>query len=267
MEKVQGEMMTGTIDAVYTIWLREIKRFLKSKSRIVGSGGQPLIWLAIVGIGLGSAFALKVNGSVPYLTFVSAGLIGMTILFSSIFAGVSVIWDRQFGFLKEILVAPVSRLSIVLGKIAGSSTIAVMTSLLILAVVIIFGIIPLGSLSVLGIVELLVFMLLASATFVAMGLIIAALINNIESFQVLINFLVMPLFFLSGALFPISGALPIWLDALSHIDPLFYAIDGMRASLIHFSTYPIMVDMIVTIFCAIIFIGMATVLFKRIEGK
>ncbi|MCL4389362.1 ABC transporter permease [Candidatus Marsarchaeota archaeon] len=260
--------MTGTLDAAYTIWLREMKRFLKSKFRMIGSGGQPLIWLAIVGVGLGSAFALHVGSSgIPYLTFVSPGLIGMVILFSSIFAGVSVIWDKQFGFLKEILVAPISRFSIVLGKIAGSSTIAVFTALIILVIVVVFGIIPIGSLSAVGVIEAILFMLMAAATFVAMGLIIAALINNIESFQVLINFLVMPLFFLSSALFPVSSSLPIWLNGLAHIDPLFYSIDGMRGALVHFSTYPMWIDAIATIIGMVIFVGAATLLFKRIEGK
>ncbi len=259
--------MTNTFEAIYTIWLREMKRFLKSKSRMVGSGGQPLLWLAIVGVGLGSAFALTAGNGIPYLTFLSVGVISMTILFSSIFAGVSVIWDKQFGFLKEILVAPISRAAIVLGKTAGSSTISVLTALLILVIVLVFGILPLSYISVLGIVETLLFMVLASATFVAMGLIIAALINNIESFQVLINFLMMPLFFLSGALFPISASLPAWLNGLAHIDPLFYATDGMRGALLHFSTYSVTVDMLATFVCAFIFIGIAFVLFKRIQGQ
>jgi ABC-2 type transporter. len=260
--------MSRSLDAIYTIWLREMLRFIKSKSRIVGSGGQPLVWLAIVGVGLGTAFGLHIgSSSISYLTFVSPGLIGMTILFSSMFAGVSVIWDRQFGFLKEILVAPVSRLSIVLGKIAGSSTIAVMTALLILVIVAAIGVIPLSMLSVAGILEAIVFMFLASMTFVSIGLIIAALINNIESFQVLMNFFVMPLFFLSSALFPITGNVPAWLFDLAHIDPLFYSIDGMRASLIHFSTYPIYVDGAASVAFTIVFIAIATALFKRIEGK
>lgn len=259
--------MTNTLEAAYTIWLREMKRFLKSKSRMIGSGGQPLIWLAIIGVGLGSAFALTAGPGIPYLTFISVGVISMTLLFSSIFAGVSVIWDKQFGFLKEILVAPISRLSIVLGKIAGSTTIALMTALIILVLVVVLGILPLSDLSVLGLVEAILLMILVSATFVAMGLIIAALINNIESFQVLINFLVMPMFLLSGALFPINASLPVWLDSLSHIDPLFYATDGMRSALIHFSTYSIWIDASVTVAITVIFVGIAFVLFKRIQAK
>lgn len=259
--------MTNTIEAAYTIWLREMKRFLKSRSRMVGSGGQPLIWLAIVGVGLGSAFALTAGNGIPYLTFISIGVISMTILFSSIFAGISVIWDKQFGFLKEILVAPISRWGIVLGKTAGSTTIAVLTALLILVVVIVFGILPLSYLSIAGVVEAVIFMTLASATFVAMGLIIAALINNIESFQVLINFLIMPMFFLSGALFPIGSSLPVWLDGLAHIDPLFYATDGMRGALLHFSTYPVAIDFGATFAAAAIFMAIAFVLFKRIQGR
>ncbi|MGA7673572.1 MAG: ABC transporter permease, partial [Rhizomicrobium sp.] len=114
--------MTNLIETIYTVWLRETIRFLKSKSRIVGSGGQPFIWLAIAGVGFSSAFVL--SGGVSYLTFMAPGIIGMTLLFSSIFSGVNVIWDRQFGFLKEMLIAPVSRVGIVLGKIAGSATVS-----------------------------------------------------------------------------------------------------------------------------------------------
>src|SRR5208283_631445 len=117
-------IMAGKIEAIYTLWLRELIKFTKSKSRLIGTGGQPLIWLAIVGVGFGSAFAL--GGGVPYVTFMAPGIIGMTLLFTSIFAGINVIWDRQFGFLKEILVAPISRGAIVLGKVAGSATVSML---------------------------------------------------------------------------------------------------------------------------------------------
>ncbi|MGI0133640.1 MAG: ABC transporter permease, partial [Candidatus Micrarchaeaceae archaeon] len=170
--------MANLIDTVYTLWLREMKRFSLSKSRIAGSLAQPFIWIAIIGVGLSSAFNLSQGGS--YLTFMASGIIGMTILFTSIFAGISVIWDKQFGFLKEILVAPVSRWGIVLGKIAGSTTISMLTALIVLVAVIAVGIIPLSGLTVLGIILALVFMVLISSTFVSFGLVIAAKLNNIE---------------------------------------------------------------------------------------
>ena len=126
--------MANTIDTIYTMWLREITRFLKSKSRILGTGGQPLIWLAIVGVGFGSAIG-ALAGGVSYITFMAPGIIGMTILFSSIFAGINVIFDKQFGFMKETLVAPVSRVGIVLGKIAGSATVSLIAAGTVLVVV------------------------------------------------------------------------------------------------------------------------------------
>ena len=192
--------MTNLIETIYTVWLRETIRFLKSKSRIVGSGGQPFIWLAIAGVGFSSAFVL--SGGVSYLTFMAPGIIGMTLLFSSIFSGVNVIWDRQFGFLKEMLIAPVSRVGIVLGKIAGSATVSLITAVVILVVEVAFNVLPLSDLSVIGLMEAVAFMVLIPCAFVSVGLIIASTVDNVEGFQVIINFLVMPLFFLSGAPLP-----------------------------------------------------------------
>jgi ABC-2 type transport system permease protein len=256
--------MAGTLETIYTMWLRELTRFVRSRSRLIGSGGQPLIWLAIVGVGLGSAFAV-VNG-IPYLTFMAPGIIGMTILFSSIFAGINVIWDKQFGFLKEILVAPVSRVGIVLGKIFGSATISMLTAFIILVVIIGVGIIPLSEITVLGVVEAIIFMILIAMVFVSIGLIIASYVNNMEGFQVIINFLILPLFFLSGALFPLTDA-PIWMKGLAAIDPLQYGVDGMRGALIHGGVYPIYIDFIVVLAVAIGLIVVADYAFTKMQAK
>lgn len=256
--------MANLIDTVYTLWLREMKRFTLSKSRIVGSLGQPFIWLAIIGVGLSSAFKLSQGGS--YLAFMSVGIIGMTILFTSIFAGISVIWDKQFGFLKEILVAPVSRWGIVLGKIAGSTTVSMLTSSIVLGAVVATGIVPAGQLSVSGIMLALGFMALTSSTFVSLGLVIAAKLNNIEGFQVISNFLIMPLFFLSGALFPLSTA-PSWLYGVSLIDPLAFAVDGIRGSLGGAPAYPLSTDMAVVLAVAAAFLFMGYMAFKKIQAN
>jgi ABC-2 type transport system permease protein len=200
------------------------------------------------------------------MTFMAPGIIGMTLLFSSIFAGVNVIWDRRFGFLKEILVAPVSRTGIVLGKIAGSTTVSLITAFTVLIAVIIFGVIPLGSLSVLGFVEAVFIMVLISASFVAVGLIISSCIDNIEGFQVIINFLVMPLFFLSGALFPLTNA-PFWMKAIAAVDPLSYGVDGMRGALIGISNYPIYTDITVIFAMTAVLVIIANISFGRIQGK
>lgn len=262
--------MANMIDTIYALWLRELKRFVKSKSRLIGTGGQPLIWLAIVGVGFGSAFAVSgiagAFGKVSYVTFLAPGIIGMTILFTSIFAGINVIWDKQFGFLKEILVAPVPRSAIVLGKIAGSATVSLITAMVIFVVIVIAGVIPLSLLSVAGVLESMVFMMLIASVFVSVGLVIASYINNIEGFQVLINFLVLPMFFLSGALFPLENA-PLWMKSLSVIDPLSYGVDGMRRALIGVGSHPMLMDFVVILGIAIGLIVIADIAFRRMQAK
>ncbi len=259
--------MANTLDTIYTMWLREIKRFLKSKSRILGTGGQPLIWLAIVGVGFGSAIG-ALAGGVSYITFMAPGIIGMTLLFSSIFAGINVIFDKQFGFMKEILVAPVSRVGIVLGKIAGSATVSLIAAITVLIIVVLVGIIPFSTLTPFSIIETLVFMVLISAIFVSVGLIIASSINNMEGFQVIINFFILPLFFLSGALFPLTEA-PLWMKIVSSVDPLRYGVDGMRAALIgaNAASYPILLDFAVVFGVAIVLVAVADFAFRKMQGK
>lgn len=262
--------MANALDTIYALWLRELIRFTKAKSRLVGTGGQPLIWLAIVGVGLGSAFVTSgltgSLGTVSYLTFLAPGVIGMTILFTSIFAGINVIWDKQFGFLKEILVAPVSRGAIVLGKIAGSATVSLITALAIFIVVVAVGVLPFHLLTPIGVLEAIVLMVLIASIYVSIGLIIASYVNNIEGFQVLMNFLVLPMFFLSGALFPLTNA-PTWLKGLSLIDPLRYGVDGMRGALIGINAYPLWLDFVVVLGIAVGLILIADRAFRRMQGK
>jgi ABC-2 type transport system permease protein len=258
--------MANLLETIYTLWLREILRFVKSKARVVGSGGQPLIWLAIIGVGFGSAFTFSAGGGPSYITFMAPGIIGMTILFSSLFAGVNVIWEKQFGFLKEILVAPIPRVGIVLGKIAGSATVSLITALVILIVVVFAGIIPLSALSVFGVSVAVLFMIIISSIFVALGLIIASTINNIDGFNVVINFLVLPVFFLSGALFPLDNV-PLWMRILAAIDPLFYAVDGMRGALIGLHTYPLYLDFAAVFAICVLFVAIADVAFRRMQSK
>ena len=256
--------MANIPDTIYALWLREVKRYLKSKSRVIGSGGQPLIWLALFGVGFGSVFTLA--GGSSYITFMAPGIMGMTLLFSSIFAGVNVTWDKQFGFLKEILVAPVSRAGIVMGKIAGSSTIAIINALIILVIVTAFGVLPLSGITVLGLVATIIFMALISFVFVSVGLLIASMINNIEGFQVIVNFLVMPLFFLSGAIFPIGSTTPLWMRAIATIDPLKYGVDGMRMALLGGGGNVIYMDMGIMLVVAAAFILVADWAFKRMQA-
>jgi ABC-2 type transport system permease protein len=235
---------------IYTIWLREMIRFLRAKSRVITGLAMPFFWLIFIGIGLGSSVAL--SGGVQYISFLAPGIIGMIILFTSVFSGVSVIWDRQFGFLKEILVAPVSRTSIVLGKTLGGATVALISALLMLVITIAMGIVPIG----IGIFTSIIFMVLTAICFVSIGLIIASRMKSSEGFQMIMSFFIMPIFFLSGALFPLQNA-PQWMQTVSYLDPLTFGVDGLRASLIGSSMLPMWIDFTVLLaFCsALVLIG------------
>lgn len=221
------------LEAIYTIWLREVIRYFRAKERIIGSVMQPLLWFLIFGAGLGAAIQFKGLG-IDFLAFLAPGIVTMTLLFTSVSSGVSVIWDREFGFLKEILVAPVSRISIVLGKALGGATTALLQGLLIIALALLFGAaIPLTS-----VITMLPLMVLISVGFVCMGLLIASLMDTMEGFQLVMNFLVQPMFFLSGVFFPITS-LPDWIRYIVYINPMTYAVESMRAVAINYSTIPL----------------------------
>jgi ABC-2 type transport system permease protein len=232
-------MIHKDIDAIYTIWLREMKKFVRSKSRIVGNIAMPFFFLAFIGTGLNSAFTLtgEVAG-VSYFDFLAPGVIAMTLLFSSMFAGISVLWDRQFGFLKEILVAPIRRVSIVTGKVLAGVTTGIIQALLILGISILMGV---RISSIAGVLFSFVFIILISMSFVSLGIALASRIQDHQGFQMIMNFLIMPIWLLSGAFFPL-GSLPPWLLALSYIDPLTYGVDGLRAALIGVSQIPWFID-------------------------
>ena len=245
---------------IFTIWLREMIRFWRAKSRVIGGLAMPFFYLAIMGVGF-SGIISSVSGT-SYMEFMLPGIIGMTLLFSSMFSGISVLIDKQFGFMKEILVAPISRWSIILGKTLGGSTTAMINGVVMLILALIIGI---NFSSIVGILFSLLFMFLISVTFVSFGVAIASKMNDMSGFQVIMNFLIMPMFFLSGALFPIDKT-PVWMQTIAHVDPLFYGVDGLRGSLIGISVYPLIVDLAVMIgFCAVM-ISLGTFLFKRIES-
>jgi ABC-2 type transport system permease protein len=215
--------MRIALKTVYTIWLRETKTFAREKIRIVGMISQPLIYLAVLGQGINSSVTLNANGGINYLTFMYPGIIGMSILFTSIFFAVSIIWDREFGFLKEVLVAPVPRWAVALGKTLGGATIAIAQSTILILIAPMIGI----RLSVTMIVEMWFLAFLIGVALTSLGIAIAARMVSMQSFQVIMNFLVMPLYFLSGAMFPLATA-PLWMQALMVVDPLTYCVDGLR---------------------------------------
>lgn len=210
---------------IYVLWLREVKKYLRSKPQMIASLGQPLMYLLALGFGLGPVFQKSGQGS--YLQFIAPGVVGMAILFTSIFSGIGLLWDRQFGFLKETLVAPVPRLQIMAGRTLGGATVAVIQGTLVLVVCLIAGFRPKGP----GAVPLaLLFMALMAIVFAALGTAIGSTLRDMQGFQMVMNFLVMPIFFLSGALFPLAN-LPRALSAATRVDPLSYGVDGLRGAL------------------------------------
>jgi len=210
------------IRGLYTLWLREVKRYLRDKTRIVSSFFQPLLWLIIFGSGMRFSGTI---GELSYQEYIFPGIIGQTLLFTSMFMGISVIWDREFGFLKEILVAPISRVSIFLGKMLGGSTDAVMQGTIIFFLGVLLGV----KLDAVALLEALPIMILVTFGLISLGLTIASFIENLESFGVVQSFINLPLFFLSGALFPIRGEnIPNWLQMASNFDPLTYGVDALR---------------------------------------
>jgi len=214
------------MDIIYTIWLRNMKRFLRSKSRIVGSIAMPLFFLLFLGVGLNAVVQLPGLGE-SYIVFLIPGMVAMSVLFTSVFSGIQIIWDKQFGFLKETLVAPVSRLEIMSGQTLGGATTAVIQGSLILVLSVLVGF-PLSNPA--GFLIALAFMILIGISFTAFGIAIASRMEDMTGFHLVMNFIVFPIFGLSGALFPISS-LPAWMVPLTLLDPLTYGVEGIRYGL------------------------------------
>jgi len=245
--------------AIYILWLRELKRYVRSRAQIVASLGQPLLYLLALGFGLEPVFRKAGNGS--YMQFVAPGVIGMTVLFSSIFSGIGLLWDRQFGFLKETLVAPVPRIRIMTGKALGGATVAILQGLLVVIVCLLVGFRPR---SVAAIPIAIVFMALIATVFASLGIAIGSKLENMQGFQLIMNFLVMPIFFLSGALFPLAN-LPRPLAAVTSLDPLSYGIDGLRAALIGTSQFGITTDILILCCVAIVLMALGSYFFSKIQ--
>jgi ABC-2 type transport system permease protein len=215
--------MRLALKTIYTIWLREAKTFWREKARIIAMIGQPLLYLLILGNGITAGMRLNRAGSVGYIQFLYPGVISMSILFTSIFSALSIIWDREFGFLKEVLVAPVPRWAVAMGKAFGGATVAMVQAIIMVLMAPLVGI----TLSVSIVIQLLGLAFLMSIAVTSLGIIIASRMASMQSFQMVMNFLVMPLYFLSGAMFPMTSA-PTWLKTLMALDPLTYGVDAFR---------------------------------------
>jgi ABC-2 type transport system permease protein len=249
-----------TVSTIYILWLREVKRYLRSRPQIIASLAQPLLYLLVLGFGLGPVFQSSGQGS--YIQFIGPGVIGMGILFTSIFSGIGLLWDRQFGFLKETLVAPVPRLQIMAGRTLGGATIAMIQGTLVLVVCMVAGFRP-QSLG--GIPLALLFMALTAIVFAALGTAIGSSLKDMQGFQLIMNFIIMPVFFLSGALFPLQG-LPTAMYWVVRIDPLSYGVDAMRDLLIHAGHFGLGVDVAVLVVVAAALLSAGAYLFKTIEA-
>jgi ABC-2 type transport system permease protein len=247
------------MNAIYILWLRELKRYTRSRAMIVASLGQPLLYLLVLGFGLGPVFQKAGSGS--YLQFVAPGVIGMSVLFTSVFSGIGLLWDRQFGFLKETLVAPVPRITVMIGKTLGGATVATFQGLLVLAICLIAGFRPVNWLTL---PLALVFMIMTAIVFAGLGVAIGSKLQDIQGMQLIMNFVVLPIYFLSGALFPLTG-LPTVLNFLTRIDPLTYGVDGLRSVLLGSSQFAPELSLSVLAGTALLFVAFGSYSFSKIE--
>ena len=245
--------------AIYVLCIRQLKRYIRSPARIVGSLGQPLIFLLALGFGLGAMFARGGGGN--YVDFIAPGIIAMAIMFTAVFSGIEIIWDRQFGFLKETLVAPVSRLQIVLGRVLGGAIVAMLQGFAVFIVCLVFGyrihnwlLVPVA----------IIFMFLISLLFTSIGTAIGSVLQDMQGFPLVMNFLVMPLFFFSDALFPMTGLPKILEDAL-RLNPVTYGVDGLRGALNSAFAFNVATDLGVLLVLSAILLSIGSYLFSKIQ--
>jgi len=252
------------IKGIYALWYRETKVFLRERSRVISSIINPLLWLLIIGGGLGSAVSF--NG-INYQTFIYPGILIQTALFSSVFFGVYIVWDKKIDFMKEVLVAPMRRTSIFVGKILGGSTDTLLQVLILFVIGFIFmigGIMPGLKLTPFSVLVSLAFLLVTTVGLVSIGLILGSQMESPEGFQLIISFLIFPLFFLSGALFPITN-LPGWLAPLILANPVTYAVDGIRGVMMGISRFDLLFDFTIVCLFALFMILIGTYAFKKMK--
>jgi len=245
---------------IYILWLRQLKKYFRSKARIIGSLGQPLLFMVALGFGFGPIYEKAGGGN--YLEFLVPGIVAMSILFTAIFSGIEIIWDRQFGFLKEMLVSPVSRFKIMLGRSLGGATVAVFQGIIVFILSFFLGF-RMDNYSMLLVA--LLFMFMIALLFTALGTAIASLLEDMQGFQLIMNFLIMPIFFLSGALFPIKD-LPPALNIVTSLNPMSYGVDGLRGALVlNASHFGLMTDFVVLAVVIVLLTSLGGYLFSKIQ--
>jgi ABC-2 type transport system permease protein len=247
----------GELEGFYALWYREMKVFTREKSRVVSSLITPILWIVVFGGGLGSAVSL---GGVNYQVFIFPGILAMTILFSSVFFGLYIVWDRKIDFFKEVLVAPLSRTTIFIGKMVGGSIDALLQGIAML----VFGVLLGVKYNILVLLLSFVFMFVLASALVSLGLIIGANMESPEGFQLIVSFLVFPMFFFSGALFPLNN-LPRYLMVVTVLDPLTYAVDGLRGLILGSSQLPIALSFTILAAFALLMVGIGTWTFTRLK--
>lgn len=244
--------------AIYVMWLRQLKRYWRSKARMIGALGQPVLFLLALGFGLGPVFQKAGQGD--FISFLSPGIVAMTVLFSAMFSGIEVIWDKQFGFLKETLVAPVSREKIMLGRTLGGATVAMAQGIIVLLITFLVGFRP----SLNFVLPALFFMFAIAFLFTSLGIAIASKLEDMQAFPLIMNFLIMPIFFLSGALFPLDNV-PKVLEIITRFNPLTYGVDGLRGALTGISHLGLLLDSGVMILLCVILFAIGSYLFSKVE--
>ena len=246
------------MSTIYILWLRQIKRSFRSPARIIGSLGQPILFLVAFGFGFGHIYQKAGGGD--YIQFLAPGVISMSILFTAMFSGIEIIWDKQFGFLKETLVAPVPRFHIMVGRTLGGASVAMFQGVVVFFISLLVGFRPDYGLLPLA----LVFMALIGLFFTAIGTALATLIDDMQAFPLIMNFLIMPLFFLSGALFPLTG-IPKALAVITRLNPLSYGIDGLRGALAHGALFSSLTDFSVLALLTCVTVASGAYLFSKIQ--
>ena len=247
---------------IYVICLREFKKFFREKSRLLGTLARPVLWLFVVGNGMSAL--IRPQAGFSYLQFIFPGMIGMTILFASIFSSISIVWDREFGFMKEMLVAPISRLSIIMGKAISGTAISVAQAVIILVLIPFLGI----DITALQFAEVVAVSTLVSFCITSIGILIAARLTSFDGFNIIMNFIVMPMFFLSGAMYPVTS-MPHALREITHINPLTYGIDSLKHVLLRNAAsrlgpeFPLSLDLTVVIGISAIMLAFAAFSFRR----
>jgi ABC-2 type transport system permease protein len=213
------------LSVIYAVALRDVIRFYRERTQLVGSLSRSVLWLFIMGLGLRGS--VNIGGKISYTHYIFPGIIGMTVMFAAVQQAISIVWDREFGFLKEILVAPVSRTSIAMGKAVSGGVISFAQGCLVVVLGLFLGI----SFNVGGVLEMLLLMALAGVALASLGIVVASRITSFQGFGIIMNFFLMPMFFLSGAMYPVTN-LPAWLYVIVRINPLSYMVDGMRGAVL-----------------------------------